>query len=136
MPVPGAAVQVTAETVPASVARSSRAVQPGMTSVRADATFGRSTFNCVVKAPISDSPGTRKVTTAVWPGEALSESAWTWADAVAVPLSNPRETVAPVTATVMRAREAAPAVNLIRLWLSGVVGIVGSAGEADRRTPM
>ena len=62
---PGAAVQVTDRTVPAAASRSSRAVQPGMTSVRADATLGRSTFNCVVSAPFSDSPGTRKVSTDV-----------------------------------------------------------------------
>ncbi len=114
MPVPGAAVQVTAELVPAATLRSRRAVQPDMTSVRADATSGSSILNCVVNAPFSDSPGTRKVTTAVCPGEALSDSARTWADADAVPVSSPMETVAPVTATASRAREAAPVVNLIR----------------------
>ena len=96
-----------------------------MTSVRAEATSGSAILNCVVNAPFSDSPGTRKVTTAVCPGEALSDSARTCADADAVPVSSPIDIVAPVTATVIRAREGAPVVDLIRLWLSCVVGMVG-----------
>src|SRR6185295_831165 len=63
MPVPGAAVHVTERTVPAAASRSSWAVQPGIASVLADATLGRTTLNCVVRAPFSDSLGTLKVTT-------------------------------------------------------------------------
>ena len=42
------AVQVTERTVPAAASRSRLAVQPGMTSVLADATLGSATLNWVV----------------------------------------------------------------------------------------
>ena len=44
MPTCGFAVQVTELTVPAALSRSRLAVQPGMTSVRADATLGSLTL--------------------------------------------------------------------------------------------
>ncbi len=87
MPTFGSAVQVTERTVPAAASRSRVAVQPGMTSVLADATSGSLTLNWVVRAPFSDSPGTWKVTTEVAPGAGLSASAWTWAHAGAAPES-------------------------------------------------
>jgi hypothetical protein len=64
MPAAGAAVQVTERTVPDAVSLSNVAVQPGTTSVLADATLGSVTLSCVVSAPVSDSFGTRKVSTA------------------------------------------------------------------------
>ena len=89
MPTLGSAVQVTERTVPAAVSRSMAADQPGITSVRADATSGSLTLNLVVREPFSDSPGTRNVTTAVDPGAGLSASAWTCADAGPAPEASP-----------------------------------------------
>src|SRR5260370_37107146 len=122
MPVPGAAVQVTERVVPAAASRSSRAVQPGIDSVLAEATLGRATLNCVVRAPFSDSLGTLKVSTDSEPGAGLSASTLTWAHAGAVPASRPMDIAAPVAAMVIGAREVAPEVNASRSWLSVVVG--------------
>jgi hypothetical protein len=104
MPTVGAAVHVTDRTVPAAASRSSRAVQPGMTSVLADATFGSVTLNSVVSAPFSDSPGTWKVSTEVLPGAAPSASTWTWAEAGPAPDRRAMDMAVPVVAVVMRAR--------------------------------
>ena len=53
----------------------------------------------------------------------LSASTWTWAHAGAAPASRPMDIAAPVAATVIRAREVAPVMNRIRLWLSCVDGM-------------
>src|SRR5689334_3773201 len=125
MPPDGAAVQVTDRTVPAAASRSSRAVHPGITSVRAEATLGRATLNCVVSAPVSDSPGTRNVSTEVLPGDAPSASTWTCADAVAAPVASATDMTAAVAAVVMRAREDARCMDLMwscLRWSEGRVG--------------
>ena len=85
-PIPafGAAVQVTERTVPEAASRSSLAVQPGMLSVRADATLGSVTVSAVVAAPVFDSLGTWKVTIAMAPRTGLSLLAWTCAHAAGV----------------------------------------------------
>jgi hypothetical protein len=71
--------------MPAAVSRSSREVQPGISSVLADVTFGSATLNCVVSAPLSDSLGTWTVRIASPPRAVLLASTSTWAEAVAVP---------------------------------------------------
>jgi hypothetical protein len=118
MPILGSAVQVTERTVPAAVSRSMAADQPGITSVRADATSGSVTLNWVVREPFSDSPGTRKVTTAVDPGAGSSASACTCADAGPVPDASPMPRATPVAATVKRARVGALKGEGIELSLS------------------
>ncbi len=92
--------------------------QPGITSVRADATSGSLTLNLVVREPFSDSPGTRNVTTAVDPGAGLSASAWTCADAGPAPEASPMHMATPVPATVKRARVGALNGERIELSLS------------------
>src|ERR1700737_5473219 len=114
MPVPGAAVQVTEWVVPAPVSRSCRALQPRLASVLAEATLGRATLNCVVRAPFSDSFGTLKVSTDSAPGAGLSASTWTWAHAGAVPASRPMDMAAPVAAMGIRGGEVAREGNRIR----------------------
>src|SRR6478672_5206936 len=118
MPTCGFAVQVTELTVPAALSRSRLAVQPGMTSVCADATFGSWTLNLVVRAPVSDSPGTWKVSTDVAPGAGSSASTWTCASADPAPVASPMDITTPVQATVRRARLGALDGKRIRLSLS------------------
>ncbi|SLH75575.1 Uncharacterised protein [Mycobacteroides abscessus subsp. abscessus] len=80
--------------------RSTRAVHPGSGSVRALRTFGRVTVSAVVAA-VSDSVGTRKVTTEYPPWAAPGASAVTCAAAVP-----PVSSTTPTAATaVPQARE-------------------------------
>ena len=135
MPTAGAAVQVTDRTVPAAASRSSRAVQPGMTSVRADATLGSATLNSVVRAPFSDSPGTWKVSTDVLPGAASSASTWTWAEAGAGAEEGDGHGAAGGGGRDEGAR-GRPGSGLHGFVAFCVVSGRWSVGEADRRTSM
>src|SRR6201997_3637026 len=91
-PIPplGAAVQVTDRTVPEAASRSSLAVHPGRLSTLADATLGRATLSAVVAAPVLDSLGTWKVTSAMAPRAGLSLLAWTCAHAAGITVAEPR----------------------------------------------
>src|SRR5271157_5369458 len=84
MPPCGAAVQVTECTMPDAGSRSSLADQPGCVSACTEVTLDRSTVRAVVAAPLVDSLGTWKVTSAMPPRTASSLLAWTWADASAM----------------------------------------------------
>lgn len=69
--------QVTERIVSWVGSRSSRAVQPDISSVLAEVTAGRATLTCVVSACVSGFVGTRKVSTASAPRTALSALTWT-----------------------------------------------------------
>ena len=132
IPTDGAAVQVTELVVPAATLRSRRDVQPGITSALADATFGSATLSCVVRAPVSDSPGTWNVSTAVLPGAAWSAATCTWAQAGAAPEIRAMDVAAPMVAVVMRARENARWIGLMSSCCLLCVGRGWSVSELRR----
>jgi hypothetical protein len=90
IPPSGAAVHVTERTVRDAESRSSLVVHPGLASVCTAATLVRSRVSLVVAAPVVDSLGTWKVTSAVLPRTASLLLAWTCADAVVIPAVDPR----------------------------------------------